>query len=321
VFTPAIGEFQVMASTAKTDTASNRPLLSMLALLLMTVVWGLTFPVIKQTVDKTPPLTFIAARFLLGTLFLAPAAFLRGMPSRTEWRIGFGLGAVLFVGDSAQTLGLTLTSASNAGFITGVSVALVPLFAWLVDGARVKTASILGIGLSLAGLMMLTMGGAFGLNLGDAWVLVCAIAFAVHIVWVGHVTRKLDSTRIACIQVAVCAAFSILSAVLVEFRGPVSPLEGLARPHFLLSVGFCGIIATALAYWVQISAQKHTTAVQTALIFTCEPVFSSLFGYWMNGDRLSATQFGGCSLMLGGMLCADLGEALLRALRTRVPAK
>jgi drug/metabolite transporter (DMT)-like permease len=286
------------------------------ALVLVTAIWGLTFPLVKDAVEHVPPLAFVAARFSLAALFMAPFALLGRGPagaealSREELKAGAILGGILFLGYAFQTIGLRFTSASNAGFITGASVVLVPTLVWLLDGTRIRAASGVGVALSFCGLALLTLQGVVGVNVGDALVLLCAIAFAAHIVGVGKVAARSSGSRIAWIQISACAVLSWVGALALE-RGEIERMrEGMLRADVAGAIAFCAVAATAIAYWVQNVAQRHSTPVKTALIFTCEPVFSALCAYWLNGETLTALQVLGCGLMLVGMLCSEVGGVL-----------
>ncbi len=288
---------------------------ALFALTLITLFWGLTFPVIKGSIQVIAPFTFIAIRFLIGWLFihLVGKKFkkldVRGKSSgRAEDRAGMILGVVLFAGYSLQTYGLQFTTSSNAGFLTGLSVVMVPIILKL-NGHRVGIYSWIGIALSLIGIALLSLQEAMTLNPGDLLVIACAVAFGLHIVLVGHYSRQFNPIRLAKNQILVCGVLSILSALLLERRQ--FSLEQFKEIKVIASILFCGILATGTAFLVQNVFQKHTSAVKTALIFTSEPVFAAVFAILISSETMTMQQVVGGTLMIVAMIVAEVGPTLV----------
>jgi drug/metabolite transporter (DMT)-like permease len=288
---------------------------SILALTLITLFWGLTFPVIKDSVQIISPFTFISIRFLIGWMFIDfmgkkyKKLDIRGQAtSRAERQAGVWVGLVLFAGYSLQTFGLQFTSSSNAGFLTGLSVVIVPVLL-KIRGHRVGIYSWIGILLSLIGVGLLSIQETMTLNSGDLLVIACAIAFGLHIVLVGHYAREFNPIRLAKNQILVCAVLSTLAALVLERKN-------FSWDHFknfgvIASILFCGILATGTAFLVQNVFQKHTTAVKTALIFTCEPVFAAIFAVLISSETMTMQQIFGGALMVIAMIVAEVGPALV----------
>jgi len=284
-----------------------------LVLLGVTFTWGATFVLVKEAVDLMPPFMFLGVRFLLGAGILAlfMALFfrdtLRGI-SRDMWLTGSLLGLLLFGGYAFQTFGLLYTTASNAGFITGLSVVLVPLFAFLILRHHVKPNALVGILAATGGLALLSLsGGTFAMNVGDLLVLCCAVCYGLHITLVGKWTSRYHALPFALIQIVSCGVFNVLGGLLFEdYQAALQP-DVLFEGTVIAALLICSIIATAIAFVAQNQFQKFTTPTRTALIFATEPVFAAATGYLWAGDRLTAWQWAGCLLILGGMLIAELG--------------
>lgn len=277
------------------------------ALLGVAAVWGATFVMVKDAVALVGPLTFLAIRFVFATVVLAAglaiAARRRPAPPRPGWRRASALvGLFLFLGYLLQTAGLQHTSASRAGFLTGLSVVMVPFVAWAWLRRRPRAAAVLGAAVAIAGLALLTLPGAGAgppPNRGDVLVLGCALAFALHIAAVGRVAAGLPPLALAGGQVATAAALSILGAFWLE--RPDWPLAWQVWAAAL----FTGVVATALAFWVQSSAQAFTSPERTALIFATEPVFAALFGFWLAGEALGGLGWAGGALIVAGMVVSE----------------
>lgn len=283
--------------------AMSRQLQADLSLLLVALIWGSTFVLVKDAVTYVGPLTFIAVRFTL-TAVAMMLLFRRRL--RAVGRHGLAAGALigvfLFAGYGFQTAGLQYTTASKAGFITGLSVVLVPFIAWLWLRRPPGGLALVGVILATAGLALLSLrwGEGLAINHGDLLVLACAVSFALHITAVGAFAPQMDPLALATTQIATTAVISTVAALVVE--APTWPI-----PTFVWgAAAFTGVLATGLAFGVQTTAQVFTTPTHTALIFATEPVFAALFGFLLAGERLSGQAWLGCGLILAGMMVAEL---------------
>lgn len=279
-----------------------------LALLLVTVGWGASFILTKNALADLPTFNFLAIRFLLAfALSLGLFAHrLKGLNRKTLVS-SFIVGTVLFSGYALQTIGLNFTTTSKSAFITGFSVVLVPLITALFLKKRPEAPAVAGSVMALVGLGLLTLDGNLSVNAGDTLTLIATIAFAMHIISVGHFTAGCDSLMLGVFQIGVVGFWSLLTSLVVET--PIVPSMGPVWINILLLSIFC----TAGAFIVQSIAQQYTTATHTALIYSGEPVFAAIFGYFMIGDVLSGQGFIGAALILGGMLAAELDvKAILR---------
>lgn len=271
------------------------------SLLLVTLIWGTTFVVVKEALTAVTPAAFLALRFLLATVALCLVAGprLRRL-SRADLRGGLLLGLFLFAGFFFQTTGLQTTSASAAAFITGLSVVIVPGLAWLTLGQRPSRAVWVGVILATVGLALLTLRETPLPQAGDLLVLLCALAFAGHIVATGALAPHSPPLALTTVQVATVALLSLPLA---------GPSLTLALPgEVWAAVAFTGLGATALVFAVQTWAQRYTSPTHAALIFTLEPVFAALFAALVAGERLTPPALVGAALMLAGMLVAELGR-------------
>jgi drug/metabolite transporter (DMT)-like permease len=269
-----------------------------LALLAVAAVWGLTFVVIKESLAHVGPLTFVAMRFALAAAVLGPIAArrlrLRGLPH------GVLAGLALLSGYLLQTAGLQFTSAARAGFITGLSVVLVPALGALLLRAPITTWVGLGVALATAGLALLSLESVDGLNVGDLLVLGCALGFAGHILLLARFAPGQDPLALTATQIATAGALSALAVPIFE---PIA-LDKVSAA--LPAAALTGLFATALAYAVQTAAQRATPPTHTALIFSTEPVFAALFAFLLAGERLAPPQVFGATLILAGMLVVQL---------------
>jgi drug/metabolite transporter (DMT)-like permease len=272
-----------------------------LALLLVTLIWGGTFVMVKDAVRAYPVFGFLAIRFGLGlaVLLLIGWPRLRTLSLRNV-ASGALLGLFLLGGYAFQTLGLQYTTASKAGFITGLNVAIVPVLSALVLKQRPQSAAIIGVVLATVGMGLLSLSQSLQIGQGDLLVLLCAVSFALHIVGVSAFAPSIDPIALTIVQVGVAAAASALIMLLSgePWAAPTPPVWGAAA--------FTGVLATAVAFGVQTAAQRFTTPTHTALVFTAEPVFAALFGVWLAGDLLTARMALGGVLILAGTLISEI---------------
>lgn len=283
-----------------------------LALLGVTFSWGATFVLVKEAINTMPPFTFLGVRFLFAAVLLG--LFMLLFYRRTFqnlgkeiWIAGAWLGFWLFAGYAFQTFGLLYTSASKAGFITGLSVVMVPFLSLWLLRHRLKPNALLGVGVATVGMAMLSLNKGVDINLGDFLVFLCAISYAMHIVMVGRYAPKFHAFPLTLIQIVFCGLFNVIGAVLFEDWTLAFSADVLLDGWVFSALLICAVFATALAFVAQNHFQKFTTPTRTALVFATEPVFAALTGYWWAGDRLTTLQVIGCLLILGGMLIAELG--------------
>ena len=279
-------------------------------LLLVTLIWGSTFVLVQQAVERWPVFAFLCLRFVLATavLCLLFGRRLRSLQPRMA-AAGVVIGLFLFAGYAFQTVGLQYTSSSKAGFITGLSVVIVPLFSALVLKQVPERQALLGVALATIGLALLTLGRDLTPARGDLIVLGCAFCYALHITAVSRYAPQTDALALTIVQVAVVAIASGVAAALGgDWHSVLRAAHGWQSVpvDVLGAAAFTGVLGTALAFAVQNAVQSWTTATHTALIFAAEPVFAGLFGYWLAGDRLTSWALVGCALILLGMLVAEL---------------
>jgi drug/metabolite transporter (DMT)-like permease len=281
------------------------------ALIVVTAVWGVTFVQIKDALELYPLFAFLALRFAIAVVTLAPLA---GARVRTLGRDGLvagaSLGALLALGYGLQTAGLERTTVSAAGFVTGMYVVLTPVFGLLLFRTRAGITVWIGVTLAVLGLAMLS-GVEAGSPLGDLLVLAGAAAYAVQIVLMERFAPRYDPLAFTICQMA--AAFVGFGAVAVA-------LGQLEMPHGWTVWGallVTGVFASALGYLVQAWAQRRTSATRTALLFALEPVFAGIFGYALAGDRLGWLGWAGCGVILVGIAVAEPAAARVLARATR----
>lgn len=287
-----------------------------ISLMLVALVWGATFVLVQNAISTLKPFSFNGVRFLIATLLLGGWLLLFSREqlkhlNRKVLLAGFFMGFWLFLGYATQTMGLLFTTSSNAGFITGLSVVLVPFFSFLLLKQRPGTNAIIGVLIATGGLYLLTMTNSTSFNIGDGLVFLCAISFALQIIVTGKYSGSYPSLLLTVIQIATVAILSIISAFVFEDWHQALSLKVLLHGKVFAALLVTSIFATALAFFAQTTFQKYTTATRVALIFALEPVFAAITAYFWGGERLTSTAILGCGLIFAGMVLAELPIAKL----------
>jgi len=284
-------------------STTSRSLLADLSLVGICVVWGTSFAIVKSVVGDINPATFIAVRFGIASIILGLIASPRlKRLDRRAWTAGLFMAVPLMAGFLTQTYGLKSTTASKAGFITGMHVVFTPVLEYVFRRRRVLPYQAAGIAMALVGLGLLTLDGIGRPSTGDLLILACAFAFGLHIVMLGHYSPKHDGFLLSFTQMV----WSAILATLIAGRDMVQALS--FGPGVVWSVTYLGATGTALAYLVQTIAQKYTPPTRAALIMQSEPVFAALFAWLLIGERMAAKQFAGAALILLGILVCQIGD-------------
>jgi drug/metabolite transporter (DMT)-like permease len=284
----------------------------LLALILVTAVWGVTFVQVKDAVDVYPLFAFLALRYAIATGALALVGGRRVLTlGRSGFVAGAVLGGLLGIGIGLQTAGLQRTTVSSTGFITGLYVVLTPLFGLLLFRTRVSLEVWAGVVLALVGLAMLS-GVDVGSPGGDLLVLASTAAQALQILMVERYASRYDAIALVLVELGACFAGFLAIAL---------ALGQLELPHGWTVWGallVTGVFASALAYLIQVWAQRRISAARIAIVFSLETVFAGIFGYWLADDRLGWLGWGGCAVILAGIVLAEPTTA--RFLRNLLPS-
>lgn len=277
-----------------------------LALLAVAAIWGSAFVAQRLVAVEIGVYWFNGLRFLIAGLALAPLAasrLLTGpvMPGLNRKSLpGVILVGLLLVGGAAfQQAGLQYTTAGNAGFITGLYVVIIPLFLALFWRQRLRWITWLGALLATIGLFLLSTGGQFRLNRGDALELAGAVFWALHVIFTARLVQRLDVLHFAVGQYLVCGLVSLSIGLIFETQTPPR-LAGVGW-----AIAYTSLISVGLGYTLQAVGQRVAPPADAAILLSLEAVFAALAGWIILNERLSWLQLLGCGTMLLGMLLAQ----------------
>jgi drug/metabolite transporter (DMT)-like permease len=281
-----------------------------LLLLGSTLIWGGTFVIVKLGLEDISPLLLLTIRFAIATLIFLPFVFrfLKAMTMGTFVR-GSILGILLSIGFISQTIGMQYTTASKSGFITGLLVVFTPIFQILIERRVPRLGNVIGIGLVMVGLYLLTAPEGSSFTMGDALTLLCAAVFGLYIVYLDVFTKSDDFRLLAFLQFVVTLVASGVGYTLFE-------VSRFQASNFLFgALAYLAVLATVLTLVVQTRYQKDTTPTRAAVIFSLEPVFAALLAYVVIGEQIGTLGVIGGAVVVGGLLVSELWDRPLAGAR------
>lgn len=264
-------------------------------LILVSLLWGTSFPLIKVIVSELGTTQYVALRFGLSTSLLFPY-FLYALWGRrgslTSLKPGALLGVIYFGGIWLQGLGMEYTSASNAGFITSLYIPIVYAIDLFYRKLRYTREFLLAMLLSVVGMYLVT-GGSYESRLGDVIVLGGAVFWAFHVLAVDKFSKLHSTLDLVFAQYAVTAALALLFSSVINLQ----KIGGM-----LLPLSYLAVVCSLFVGFLQLVGQRHTEASQAALIYAAEPMFAALFSYLMLGEQMETRGIVGAVLIVASVL-------------------
>jgi drug/metabolite transporter (DMT)-like permease len=282
-----------------------------LSLLLLTLLWGTTFTLVKGALEVGSTGVFLSARFATAAAVLGLVAlWRRDRIGPGFWRDGLLLGLFMLGGFVFQTTGLALTTPARSGFITGMSVLVVPFISRFTLGRQVRWSAWAGVALAVVGMTLLTRPFDAGavteeVRLGDLLTAGSAVCYALQIAFMSEWSSRHPLVPFTLVQVSVVLLGALLMIPIEGIR-----FEAARWPGFAGVVLFTGVAMTAGAFFVMNWAQRHTTAVRAALIYALEPVTAALFSWYLIDEQLGAAGWLGGGLIVLAVLLGELGGML-----------
>lgn len=269
-----------------------------IALISVAAVWGAAFVLMKDAIERQPLYDFLAFRFTIATLIMIAARpqVLKSINAEVLKK-GSILGLLLGGGYITQTIGLSMSTAAITGFITGLYVVVTPVLGWLILGQKAGSKVIWGVALATLGLALISITGV-SIEVGQLWVIACAILFAAHIIGLGAWSKGLNAYALTVVQLAVVAAMSWVGAAPDGVQTPVDFAGWFA-------ILFTALFATAVAFFVQTWAQGHMDASRVAIILTSEVVFAAVIAVAVGQEVLQFKTVLGGSIMIAAMLLVE----------------
>ena len=292
------------------NTGTGNTLKGTVLLFTAALIWGSAFVVQSVGMDYVGPFTFTGSRNLIGSAVLLPFILIRGKMApepagnrATDRRFlitgGAVCGVLLCIAANLQQIGIQYTTVGKAGFITAMYIVIVPLLGIFL-GRKTGALIWISVALAVAGLYLLSMKGSFSLQRGDAFMLMCAFAFAFQITAIDHYVKQADGVKLACLEFLVCGVLSCLAALLTE------KITADALYHAAVPILYAGVLSSGVAYTFQILGQKELRPAVASLIMSFESVISALSGWLLLGQKLTLREICGCVIIFAAIVLAQM---------------
>jgi len=273
--------------------SERRGIRSDIILLTASIIWGFAFAFQKKGMDFIGPFLFTGLRFILGSLVVLPFLFRKG--EQGGFKESIILGFLLFAGVSLQQVGIVYTTAGKAGFITGLYVVFVPVAGYLM-GIRTRRFTWIGAGLAIVGLYLLSIRGRFYPEKGDLLVLLGAVFWTFHVIYISKFTKGKDPLKLAFGQFLVCGILGMGVAFVLE---DIS-MSGVFDAGIPLL--YAGVLSSGIAYTLQVVGQKRAHPSHAAVILSLESLFAAIGGFLLLHEVMTPKEILGAALMLTGMM-------------------
>lgn len=293
-------------------------------LLLAAVIWGSTFVVQQVGTGGLKTMSFTGIRMLVGACFVLPFALrqYRQLSSTgvsftgSSWTGIFCTGVVLFTAAALQQYGIFHTTVTNAGFLTALYVPLVPVLSLLVLKRKIHWSAWPASLLCVAGTYIMSGAQAIDLKVGDIWVISSSFFWACHVILVGTMAVKTKAPIVvACGQFLICGMCGTMLGIVVEQPSLADLQSGL------FGILYAGMLSTGIGFTLQVIAQRYTHEADAAIILSSETVFAALAGFVFLGERLSALELTGASLIFVGIMAVQLLPVLRNRARQLAPGE
>lgn len=293
----------------------SRKYKSEIMLLIVTLLWGGTFVIVKESIQDISTMLFILLRFSLAILIFIAWKHKEIFPLKKEHMMpGVILGSILFISFATQTIGLKFTSATKSGFITGTAVVIVPILQTTLEKKLPTVGSALGTIFVFIGILFLSSGGGSltefvndlggNFNIGDMFTLFCAIAYALYIVYLDMISERMSFWVLVFYQMIVTVVLSSIASVIFAVSG-LEPLRISFTADLAFGVFYTAVFATLITTTLQTKYQRFVTPTKAGIIFSFEPIFAAIIAYFAINEKI--TNFGliGSVLVFAGLIISE----------------
>ncbi|RXJ82397.1 DMT family transporter [Arcobacter sp. F2176] len=284
----------------------NKKLLELRAdflLLTVAIAWGVTFLMVQDAIKSVPVYAFLFWRFGIATILMAIIAY-KYFDKLNKQTILYGviLGCFLFSAFATQTFGLAYTKSSIIAFLTGLNVIIVPFLAYVVFKEHVRKMVFISSLIAVCGLYLLTMSGSLSLGKGEVLGIICALLFALQILFTDKYSKRVNVYLLVLFQFITVTILSLLFSLSLDSV----TFDLNFNNTFLKALIITSIFATVYAFLIQTYMQQFTTPTKTAVIFSMEPVSAGVYGYFVGNELLSSIQLFGATLIIFALLLAEI---------------
>jgi len=289
------------------------------ALIIVTLLWGGTFVIVKESLNDISAMTFIALRFSIAFVLLLPFIIkYRRKFNKGSVIAGFVLGVFLFLGFGTQTVGLQYTTATKSAFLTGTAVVLVPVLQVLIEKRSPSPGSLIGIVFVFTGILFLSSEGnsivnlieevGKNFNIGDLLTLICALFFAIYIIYLDIVSSEYPFSVLLTMQI-------ITTAVLAYFASFIFNSFSIEKTNvnfsntLIFGLIYTSIFATLITTAMQTRFQKYVTPTKAGIIYSLEPIFASILAFFLLNEKITNFGLAGAVLIISGLVISEIYDS------------
>jgi drug/metabolite transporter (DMT)-like permease len=300
-----------MTENLNSKISPKRKFIPEILLVMVTILWGSTFILTKQTTEDIPSFLYLAIRFGIAFLVMVPFLFkFKGFfLSWKKWKISLIAGSLYFISIFTQTLGLQTTTASKGAFITALGVIFVPLFMSVFKKHKIHYLLWIAVCMAIIGVGFLSFSGIEPFSwLGDSLVLVCAISYAMYVIYLDNHVMEVEIMPFTAVQLLLISILSLIISLIFEFAitNTVSDAVTMFSVRNVLVLLYLGVIATTLTFVMQTFGQRYVSSTRTSLIFAFEPFFATIFAIIIGNEQLSILIGIGMILVLSAVIISIL---------------
>ena len=289
------------------------------ALLLMTIIWGGTFVIVKESLNDISTLLFVGLRFGIAAVVLF--VVLQFKKTKIDKKIilpGALLGVWLFLGFLTQTAGLKFTSASKSGFLTGSLVVMIPIFQTIIEKKIPTRGAIIGTALVFLGVVFLSSRGnsipdffsnlGNDFNIGDWLTLLCAAFFALHIVFMDIISPKYEFWNLLFFQLATVAILNLFFSFIFSYTA-IEPIRFSLSKNLIIGILYTALLATLVNFALQTKYQKVVSPTKAGIIYSFEPVFAAIFAFFILSEKITNFGLAGCAMIFLGLIVSEVFDS------------
>lgn len=298
-----------------------------LTLLLITLLWSATFVIVKESLVNISSMLFVGFRFLIAGIILLPIILKKKIKFKSvNLKLPIVLGILLFLGFSTQTIGLRFTSATKSAFLTGTAVIIIPILQTIIEKRKPKSGAVIGVVVVLIGILLLSGGNSFftlledliaNFNFGDGMTLLCALFFALYVIYLDILSNRYNFWLLLIIQIAVVSLLAFVSAFLFQWID-FEPIIINFTSQLGFGIIYTAIFATLVTTALQTKYQSLVTPTKAGIVYSFEPIFAAVIAYIAIGERITTFGFIGASLIFIGLIISEVFDEIIKNLRKSV---
>ncbi|MEI0531151.1 DMT family transporter [Brachyspira pilosicoli] len=293
------------------DKNNNKEKLGSIGLFLTALIWGYSFVAVKVVVNELAPFYLVGFRNFIGGVFLFLIFFkITRTITKRDFLLTLPIGITLFFGFWLQTISAQFITASKIAFFTGAYVILVPFLTWVIYKKKPHIAAFIAAFITLIGLYLLTsVDGIKNIKVGDLFAILCAVAFAIHLVLIDSIISKVNGIKMASLQLLIAGSISLILGFITKTPLNISALSNETIYSFL----YLALGATAMAYLLQTVSQKYVSPHKTGIILSLESFLGALCGIIFMQDTINLkTILGGLFIILAIFIC-EIGSNIKKS--------